>query len=305
MAWLSGVIRKQGQILLENQRYAMLHAAVLALLPYTTWLSVALVVLMTLRKGWRKGILLLVPAISAYFALSFSAMTATIALINTLIVFIPAFVAAGVLRLTTSWRAVASAFFLQIVIAVVLLQMYMPDFIMAQYLYIQAALRELQNDSALLLLINSKTGLNQTVLASYLLGLQTVGIVFSAGLSMLLARFVQSQLFCPGGFKKEMLTFRGDKIDLLLLVILFIAANQQNVIAMSLLPILIFYFMLSGLSLSFNVLAKQRPVRLMVLSIASLVLLPFIMLPVYVIFGSLDSLFNLRLYLLSDAGKTI
>lgn len=305
MAWLSGLIRKQGQFLLENERYAMLHAVILALLPYTTWLSVAVVVLITLRKGWSKGALLLVPAVSAYFALSFSSTTTAIALVNALLVFTPAYLAACALRLTTSWRAVASAFFLQIVVAVVLLHIYMPDFITAQYLYIQAALRELESDSALLVLINNKTGLNQMVLASYLLGLQTVGIVFSAGLSLMLARFVQSQLFCPGGFKREMLTFRGDKIDLLLLVILFIAANQQNVFAMSLLPILIFYFMLAGLSLSFNVLAKQRPLRLMIFSIASLLLLPFVMLPVYVIFGSLDSLFNLRLYLLSDAGKTI
>jgi len=305
MAWLGGLIRKQGQFLLENERYAMLHAAILALLPYTAWLSVASVVLVTLRRGWRKGGLLLVPAFAAYFSLAFSSTTLVIALINAALVFMPAYLAACVLRLTTSWRAVAGAYFLQIVVAVVMLQMYMPDFIVAQYLYIQAALRELQSDSALLTLVNNKAGLNQAVLGSYLLGLQTIGIVFSACLSLMLARFVQSELFCPGGFKREMLTFRGDKIDLLLLVILFIAANQQNVFAMSLLPIVIFYFMLAGLSLSFNVLSKQRPLRLMILSIASMVLLPFVMLPVYVIFGSLDSLFNLRLYLLSDAGKTI
>ena len=102
-----------------------------------------------------------------------------------------------------------------------------------------------------------------------------------------------------------MLTFRGDKVALLLLVGAFIAANQHNTIAISLLPVLMFYFLLAGLSLSFNVLAKHRPVSSMVLLIASLLILPFIMLPVYVIFGSLDSLFNFRLYLPSDAGKTI
>ncbi len=305
MAWLGGLIRKQGQFLLENERYAILHAAILALLPYTAWLSVASVVLVTLRRGWRKGGLLLAPAFSAYFSLTFSSTTLVIALINATLVFMPAYLAACVLRLTTSWRAVAGAYFLQIVVAVVILQMYMPDFIVAQYLYIQAALRELQSDSVLLTLVNNKAGLNQAVLGSYLLGLQTIGIVFSACLSLMLARFVQSELFYPGGFKREMLAFRGDKIDLLLLVILLIAANQQNVFAMSLLPIVIFYFMLAGLSLSFNVLSKQRPLRLIILSIASMVLLPFVMLPVYVIFGSLDSLFNLRLYLLSDAGKTI
>lgn len=305
MAWLKGLLIKQGQFLLSNERHATLHAVILALFPYTIWLSVAIVVLMTLRKGWRKGVLLLVPAISAYFVLSSSASPATIALINALFVFMPAYIAACILRVTTSWRAVASAFFIQIAIAVVLLQLYMPELIVAQYAYIQAALRELQSDSALLTLINNKTGLNQLVLGSYLLGLQAVGLVFSACISLMLARYVQSQLYYPGGFKREMLTFRGNRIELLLLVIIFIAANQQNVFAMSLLPILIFYFMLAGLSLSFNVLSKQRPVRLIILSIASLLLLPFIMLPVYVIFGSIDSLFNLRSYLLPEASKTI
>ena len=305
MSWLSNLICKQGQLLLENERYAILHAVLLALLPYTAWLSVALVALMTLRKGWRKGVILLIPALCAYFALSCSSMTMNIALVNALLVFMPTYIGACVLRFSTSWRVVASAFFLQIMIAILLLQMYMPEFITAQYLYIQAALRELQSDSSLLALINSKSSQNQMILANYLLGIQAIGIVFSAGLSLLLARSIQSQLFCPGGFKQEMLAFRGDKIGFLLLVIVFVGASLQNALAMSLFPILLFYFMLAGLSLSFNVFAKHKPLSLILISIASLILLPFVMVPVYIIFGSLDSLFNFRLYLLSNAGKTI
>jgi len=305
MTLLSGLIRKQGQILLENERYAMLHAVILALLPYTAWLSVAVVALVTLRKGWTKGALVLIPALGAYFVLAYSSTALIIALLNASLVFMPAYLAAGVLRMSVNWRFVIGSFFVQALVVVVLLQLFMPNFIAAQLVYVQAALRELQGDSALMELINNKAGMNQMVLASYLLGLQIVGVVFSACLSLMLARSVQSQLFCPGGFRREMLTFRADKIEFVFLVILFIGAIQQNVIAMSLLPILIFYFMLAGFSLSFNVLAKQKPLSLMIVSIASLVLLPFVMLPVYVIFGSLDSLFNFRLYLLADAGNTI
>ena len=305
MSWLNGFIRNQSQYLLENKRHAILHAMVLALLPYTAWLSVAVVALVTLRKGWRDGALLLVPAMMAYLALSLSSTTSMMALLNVLLVFVPTYLAACTLRLTTSWRAVAGVYFIQVVLAVLLLQLLMPEFIMAQFLFLQAAIREIQGESGLLALIDNKTGLNQTVLASYILGLQVVGVVFSAVLSLILARSLQSKLFYPGEFRREMLAFRGDKIGLLLLVCMFIAANQHNVIAISLLPILMFYFLLAGLSLSFNVLAKQRPLSLMILLIASLMVLPFIMLPVYVIFGSLDSLFNLRLYLPSDAGKTI
>ena len=305
MSWLSGFIRKQGQSLLENKRHAILHAMILALLPYTAWLSVAVVALVTLRKGWRDGALLLVLAMLAYLAVSLYSITSTMALLNVLLTFVPTYLAACALRLTTSWRAVAAVYFLQVTVIVLFLQWLMPEFIMAQFLFMQTALREIQGDSALLMLFNNKAGLNQMVIANYLLGLQAIAVVLSAALSLMLARSVQAQLFYPGEFRKEMLTFRGDKVALLLLVGAFIAANQHNTIAISLLPVLMFYFLLAGLSLSFNVLAKHRPVSSMVLLIASLLILPFIMLPVYVIFGSLDSLFNFRLYLPSDAGKTI
>lgn len=305
MTWLSGVVRKQGQMLLENKWQALLQSIVLALLPYTSWMSVAVVALVTLRRGWRDGGWLLVPVIIANFALSLAYTTPTIALVNALLVFLPCYLSAVTLRLMANWRAVAAVLFLQVIMVVLLLQIFMPDFVMAQYLYLQTVLRDVQADSALLAFISDKTGMNPMVLASYLLGLQAVGVVFSACISLMFARSVQSQLFYPGGFKREMLAFRGDKVGLLLLVILLIAANQQSVIAMSLVPMLILYFVLAGVSLSFNILAKQKPWRTIVLLVATLILVPFIMLPVYVIFGSLDSVFNFRLYLPSDAGKTI
>lgn len=285
----------------------MLHAMVLALLPYTAWLSVAIVALVTLRKSWREGALLLLPAMTAYFAFALTTTTTStpFAIVNSLLVFLPTFLAACTLRLTVSWRAVAGVFFLQVFLVLFVLRWLMPEFITAQFLFLQAALREMQGDDALLALINNKTGLSQAVLASFSIGLQAVGVVLSAVLSLILARQVQSKLFYPGEFRLEMLAFRADRAEFCILIGMFIAAYQQNILAMSLLPLLLFYFFLAGLSLSFNVLAKQRPMSSIILLIASLLLLPFVMLPVYVIFGSIDSLFNLRLYLCSDAGKTI
>jgi hypothetical protein len=305
MNWLSGVIRKQGNLLLENNRHAMLHAVALSLLPYTAWLSVTIIALITLRKGWQQGSTILAPVILANFALSLVSTTAVIALVNALLIFVPCYLAAVVLRKTTSWRAVAGLFFLQVMVVVLLLQTFMPDYIMAQYLYLQTVFREVQTDSTLLAFINDKTGLNQMILANYLLGLQAVGVVFSAVLSLMLARSVQSSLFYPDGFKREMLLFRGDKIGLILMVILLVAASQHSMLAISLVPMLVFYFLLAGLSLSFNIFAKQKLRYSIVLLVATLFLLPFVMLPVYVIFGSLDSLFNFRLYLPAKAAKTI
>lgn len=304
MTRVNGFIQKQGQFILQNERYAILHAVILALLPYTTWPSVAVVALVTLRKGWTAGYKVVGAAMLAQFAVLLVSMSPTIALINAFLTFIPCFLAACALRRAASWRAVAGLFFLQALIAVLLLQTVMPDFIMQEYLFIQAALREIQSDNALLTLINEKTSLNPMIFASYLLGIQVVGVVFSACMSLIFARSIQSQLFYPGGFRQEMLAFRGDKIGLFLLVALFIAARQENLIAMSLLPLFMLYFLLAGFSLSYQVLSKKRPISSFIFLMVALVLMPFIMLPVYVIFGSLDSLFNLRLYLPPDAGKT-
>ena len=187
MTPLSGFIRNQGQLLLQNKKHAMLHAVILALLPYTAWLSVAVVALVTLRRGWCDGGWLLIIAITAFFASSLASTTANIAFVNSLLTFLPCYFAACVLGLTANWRAVAGVFFLQVIVAVLVIQIFLPEFITAQYLYLQAAFNEIQGEGALSALINDKTGLNQVTLASYLFGLQAVGIIFSACLSLVSA----------------------------------------------------------------------------------------------------------------------
>lgn len=56
MLRLGELLRKQGHFLLENDHYALLYIAILALIPFATWLSVAIVALITLRKGWVSGL---------------------------------------------------------------------------------------------------------------------------------------------------------------------------------------------------------------------------------------------------------
>lgn len=305
MALFSSFLSYQGQCLLQNRRNALFFAFILAVLPYTAWLALSVIALVTLRKGCTEGSMLLAVSFITYFLTMLISTSPLIALMNALLVFVPGYIAACTLYWTSRWRAVAGVLFLLFVFVVFVLQMFYPDMIMAQYLYLQMVLQHLSGDHSVFEIFNQATGLKQRMFANYLLGLQFIGILCSAGISLLLARYVQSMLFYPGGFLKEVLCFRGQRWELLLLLFLFIAANQHYAIAVSLLPVLVFYFVLTGLCLSFNVFGKQRSGFSTVLIVLSLVFLPFIMLPVYAIFGSLDSLFNLRLYLPSDAGKVI
>jgi len=304
MTLLSRWIQNKGKSLLGNYWHALLTAVALVLIPFTVWLSLAVVALVTLRRGWRDGGLLLLPVLAAHFLLSLTSIAVLPAMCNTLLTFVPCFLAACVLRLTTSWSVVSGVFLVEIVVAAMLLQVFMPDFIMAQYSYIQAAIRELQTNNTLLALTGAENSLGQTVLANYLLGLQMLGVVLSAVMSLMVARSIQSRIYLPGGFRQEMIAFRGNKVVLLLLVVVFIAANHKNVLAINLLPALLLYFLFAGLSLSFQILARKKMLSSLVFLVAPLLLLPFVMLPVYVILGSLDSLINFRLYLPSDEGKT-
>lgn len=300
---VNGFICQQGQKLLENNRHAMLCAVLLAIFPYTTWLSLTVIALVTLRKGWRDGALLLMPVMTAFLVCSVATAVPTLlAITNTLVTFIPCYFAACVLGMTTSWRAVAGVFFLLLLICAILFQIFMPEFITAQYQYLYAAISELRPD-ALPKVMVSLNGSNQLILANYLFGLQLANLFISAILPLTLARSIQSQLYYPGGYQQEMHSLRGNKVGVLILLLILVAASQGNLIAINVLPLLVVYFLSAGLSLSFYAFAGKKIRGASLILVIPLVLLPFVMLPVYVILGSLDSLFNLRFYLPSIAGK--
>lgn len=295
MTRFKGFMQKQAQMLLVNKQHALMYALVLALFPYTAWMSIVIIALITLRKGWREGAVLLLPVVTVHLGCSLVSVPVIAAVINTLTLFIPCYLAACVLRLTTSWQAVIGVFFLLISLAALCIQWFAPEFVMAQYLYLQTMLKEAQSDSVVSSLLDT-TGINQTMLASYAFGIQMLTIVFSAMTALMMARSMQSRLYNPGGFKQEILTFRANKIGMLILAFMLSAALQRNVVAMMILPAPVLYFMLAGLSLSANALIKKNSRLVFLLLVVPLILLPFVMVLVYCMLGLLDSLFNLRVY---------
>ena len=62
-------------------------------------------------------------------------------------------------------------------------------------------------------------------------------------------------------------------------------------------PLVFCYFLVSGFGLAYFILARKRQVRVVILLFLLILLKPTFVLFAYIIFGSLDSLFNFRLYL--------
>jgi hypothetical protein len=306
MARLGDFLGKQGRFLLENDTQALIYIAVLALIPFAGWLSAAVVALITLRKGLSDGFKCFVVAFMALLVLSLMTMSFSAACITAAMAFLPCYLTAAVLHETASWKVAVGFIVLQALLVIALIHWLAPEFITNQFQYIQAILKQLEResaDSSALVLLNNQSKLTQTVIANYLLGVQAISVVMSALASLMLARSVQSRLFYPGGFRQEMLAFRANSFGVFLLGFAAIGAYQHNPLAISCLPILVTYFVFAGLSLTFSVMTKDKGIGTLILLTVPLILLPFVTLPVYVILGSLDSLFNFRSYLSSKADE--
>ncbi|STX29166.1 membrane protein [Legionella beliardensis] len=293
-------LRKQGQYLLANELYAFLVAAVLALTPITMWLSLAVVALVTLRHGSVSGLKVFACGlVVAYVAYQFTAPASHVFSID-FITFIVGFSAAIALRITANWRIVIFGILIAALLSIGLIHMLLPNYAYEQYTLLLNSLKEIDSNYVMAQLLESQQRANPTLILNSLLGIRVLSIVFSALSSLMLARGIQSALFYPGGFRKEMLAFRASRAGVLLLVIAAFGVYQNNPIAISCLPLLVVYLMSAGISLLFNMMARKKDLVIIFLIVVPLIIVPYIMLPVYVFFGSLDSLFDLRLRLAAN-----
>lgn len=295
MAYARDLINKQMQLYMSNWQYALLYTLVLAVIPFTSWMAVVGISLLTLRKGFKSGILVLLPVAFVLYAVSLKSLTYLGALINTVVLFLPCFIGALVLRLTSTWQAVTAIFFFLIAVSALLVQTLAPGFVVNQYAYLETVVQQSQADAAIIKLFANLSSIDKSIVASYAFGLQLLSIFMSAFIALMFGRALQSKMFNVGGFKQEALSFRAHKVAIFILFVLFIGANRQNIIAMMLLPSIFIYFLLAGVSICAGILNKKRP-KLMFILLIPIAILPVVGVPFYSFLGLFDSLFSLRFY---------
>lgn len=292
---IKGLFKKQAELILSSRSTALLYAVILALLPFCTWLTMVVIALVTLRKGEREGGRILLTVMLVHGMTLLSSLPLYAAVFNTLIIFVPTYFAAYGLRVTSSWQAVAAQLFLLVIVSSVIIQQMVPEWIMSQFAIIQSVVQASQPDQLLAKWLNEPSGVPVLVLANYALGIQLMSAIMSVWSALWVARSLQSQLYYPGGFAKEVLTFRGNRMSCVVMILMCFAAWQWNVVAMNVLPVLILFYLLAGLSLCANFILGKSSRMLLVVLILPLIFLPFVMVPLYIILGLLDSVFNIRL----------
>lgn len=303
MAARDSLITREATRLLSQDRVALLYAFVLMLVPYTSWMALSILALVTLRKGWQHGGVLVVPVITAHVILSLiSNIPLSVALIAAVVRILPCYAAACVLRVSTSWRIVALMLLMLALVWALALQLFLPHFIQAQFTYLETTLRELDAGRVVLDFWQS-LHIEPELLAHYLFGFQVVGLVLTTLMPLMFARSIQSRLFYPDEFRKELLSFRGDKISIALLVLFVLGAYQGYSLAIDGAPLVLLYFIFAGLSFGAQVLEKMKTLGAITVLFVPLMLLPVVVVPVYVMLGAFDSLFNFRLYLRENVSK--
>lgn len=282
----------QSTKVLENKQHAVIAAAVLSVLPFASWLSVALVAFICLRKGAKTGLEIMVPAMVIHSVPLMMMVTVDAAIINTLIAFVPCYFSALVLRKTASWQWVGGVIFLQALIGSLLMQGLAPELIGAQFRQFSQALSQFQEYQQLLAV--SGNNLTSSLLAQLFFSMQLSSIVVSALISLIFARSIQAKLFVPGGLKRELFVFRCGKVALSILMVVALGSYYQISVAINVLPLVLGYFLVSGFSLSYFVLARKRRFRVAALLMLLVLIKPLFVLAAYIGLGSLDSLFNFR-----------
>ena len=288
-------IIKQSNSLLENKQHAILYAVALSIMPFASWISVAIIILVTLRKGAQVGFEVMLPALVVHSVPLMMLVPLDSALINAFITYIPCYLVAVTLRQTSSWQAVFGVFFLQALIGALLIKFLAPDFAMEQLIQLKKILGQYSEYSELG--SNGNGGISSVNLAQLFLGIQILSVVVSTTTSLLCARSIQAKLFMPGGLIREIRDFRCGRVALVTLIGISLASYYEVPLGINLLPLVLCYFLLSGFSLVFFILAQKRQVKVGILLFLLIVLKPVFFLFAYIVFGSLDSIFNFRLYL--------
>ncbi|MCX7114553.1 MAG: hypothetical protein NTW08_01365 [Gammaproteobacteria bacterium] len=289
--FLNKTIHQQGALILNRPRYAYALIALLAALPLLTWLSVSIMALITLRKGAQDGIKAANVGMAGLLLLTL--LTASLNGSNLFIIaftFLPCFLMAWLLRVTSTWKPVCLFLITLASLLVCVFHFYPPTLLVVEYQELHTIMQHLQGDGLKL----PSWLVDKPHMLAYLLGVQSLSFILSTLTALMLARAMQAKLFYPDGFKKEMLSLQIYPWATIPFLLVMIGLYQHNALALCLTPIWILYMASAGLSVLICIFAPHRVVITLFFLLLATALLPIVFLPLIIIAGISDSFLHLR-----------
>jgi hypothetical protein len=292
-------MRKLGLYLLAENRRAAIAALICALLPLamipTGFAAAVLVGLITLRKGWKAGLMVLafaiLPAICflivdrTQFFYGYDVLVAQCIIIWLL---------AAVMTRTRSWRLVLEISTLLGIVGVMLVHIFIPNVAQMWVDLYQQYLQNLHWSGPF-----HGFGLTTADMAQYGAPIATgaVALVGFLGvfLQLLLARWWETAIYYPGALKTEFGRIRIDRIAAGILLVASIGLYWKSAWLIDIYPVLLLPFMVGGLSIMHKITTRKKQLlALIVIIYLGLVIVPFFMVLLLALIGFVDSWFAFR-----------
>ncbi len=239
-------------------------AAVLALLlPLLSHISGATVALVTLRRGYQEGLLVLggaglILGVFGYFSTVAFPLVNAFLVSTILVVWLPVVITAEVLRNSRDLgRALAVAGLLA-VLAMVILQLAVGDTVAWWRTMLDAVLAPMLDEAPVPLSAEDKARMLDS-LAGVMSGFMAAAIVYSTTINLFIGRWLQALLYNPGGFREEFHQLRLGRgpalAALLVLVLVTVTSGGVAHFASNLLILVVALFSFHGLALAHGVVA--------------------------------------------------
>lgn len=233
------------------------------LFPMLSYISGAAVGLVALRQGWREAGFVSAAGLAAIAAVAWIALQQPSAgLLFACIVWLPVLALALVLRTTSSWSITLNVAVGFGVAGVALFYAFVADPAAWWRDTVVAAIQEQVIDRAGLTAEQASSWrdtLDQ--MANVMTGIIGAAFVFSAVLSLLLARWWQAQLYNPGGFRSEFHQLRlGRPLAIVVLVLMTVSLlpwGSVGALGRDMVMVVLLMYMLQGLAVVHAVVAKR------------------------------------------------
>jgi len=284
--------------ILKGPSQAALVAASMAILglivPPAAWISAAAIVLITLVHGPQRGILttgfsLLGTALFAY--LIFEAPQVAMAFV--LLAWLPAWIAATILRQTVSLAYSLQVLTLMCLLAIVLIYMLYPNFGEFWREPLSQMVIQLSQQTDDVTLAELKQA--EDWIIEFMPGFFATSIMFGTMLSLFIGRWWQSVFYNPGGFAEEFQGLRlGKASALIAIALILIAVVVGKVFTFALVTIVLVLYLTQGLSLLHAVIKirKMHPLWLYVFYVITFFIPHLIVLMVFA--GIMDAWLDIR-----------
>jgi hypothetical protein len=289
--------------ILKGRFNAYILAVLFSALPILSWVSPVIVGLVTLRKGATEGLVVLM----------WSALVGVVMGVNgnwmlavTMVGFgsIPVWGLALLLKRTQNWSLVLQLIAVYAIAALTIVHFALPDLHQTWMKMIMAKLPGLEKRVGVTLTA-AETKLLANRAASVVGGLQVAGAAVTTLIELFFARGLESAAFQPGLLSKEARHVQMNIIASVIAVGLFVLTGSGYAFTYSLMPIVAMPFVLSGVSVAHDLLARKGTTPIMFCFFYTLVVLMLVFVPPFLLVFALLALFdvflNFRLRLASPA----